>query len=812
MAAIDFNVGAPVSIFDSGVLIGNVILTNNAPGNTFTLGSGYTITGNVMGRGSDTLQLGGSTIGAFDLSKIGTQYTGFTTFNVVSANWVATGTGNQSWTIASGAALQLGDGIVADGGAINGNVIDNGIFAIDRADTYTFAGAISGGGAFVKMGSGTTVLTGANLYAGGTEVDAGTLQLSGAGTLGATSATTTINPGATLDLGGTTQTQAALDLAGGTVQNGNLNAPITAAGGTISGIGGSASVTAISGTTTIAGTNAYTAATNINGGALNVVGRITGTSSFNVNAGGFLSGTGTIDPLTVSIASGATFAPGTPGVPGTSMAIVGNLAFHPGALYAIYLNPAASTSVTVSGTAALAGTVQANFAPGTYASKQTYDILRSAGLGDTNFSLTTVNMPLNYSASLSYTPTDAFLTLIATLGAGTSLNPSQQNVGSAINALFNNGGTLSPSFVSLFNLSGPSLANALTQVDGEDATGAERGAFDLTNNFLGVMLDPFVGGRGGDDSGGDGALGFAPDHAVMLADAGVTDAPSKQRVPRRWTAWAAGFGGTATSDGDPAAGTNNVTTSAYGYAGGLDYHYSADTVFGFSLGGGGTNWSVAQGLGSGRSDALLAGIYGITHAGPAYLSGALGFAENWFTTDRTAFAGDKLTASFQGQSYSARLEGGYRFAVPLDHNAIGVTPYAAIQAQDFHTPSYRETDVSGGGFALSYEAMNGTDTRGELGARFDGHTALGNLPLTLRAKLAWAHDEVGNHAPNASFVSLPGGSFTVKGAPIPHDSALTSVAAQLFLAPNWSIVAKFDSEFASGSRLYAGTGTLRYTW
>ena len=35
---------------------------------------------------------------------------------------------------------------------------------------------------------------------------------------------------------------------------------------------------------------------------------------------------------------------------------------------------------------------------------------------------------------------------------------------------------------------------------------------------------------------------------------------------------------------------------------------------------------------------------------------------------------------------------------------------------------YSETDLTGGGFGLSYNAMNGTDTRSELGARFDDLT------------------------------------------------------------------------------------------
>ncbi len=140
------------------------------------------------------------------------------------------------------------------------------------------------------------------------------------------------------------------------------------------------------------------------------------------------------------------------------------------------------------------------------------------------------------------------------------------------------------------------------------------------------------------------------------------------------------------------------------------------------------------------------------------------------------------------------------------------TPYAAVQTQDFRTPTYSETDLTGGGFGLTYNAMNGTETRTELGSRFDDLTALGDLPLILRAKVAWAHDWVSNPALGASFESLPGTGFTVNGAPIPKNSALTSAGAQLFFTPNWSLLAKFDGEFARGSQTYGGSGTLRYTW
>src|SRR5208282_5137176 len=123
------------------------------------------------------------------------------------------------------------------------------------------------------------------------------------------------------------------------------------------------------GSTMVEGVNAYTGSTTINGGTLDLIGSITNSSSVTVNTGGALTGTGLVDPPTVTIASGPTFAPGS-GTPGTSMPIAGNLAFQSGALYVIYLNPTTSTFATVTGTAALAGAVNAVFASGNYVKNQ----------------------------------------------------------------------------------------------------------------------------------------------------------------------------------------------------------------------------------------------------------------------------------------------------------------------------------------------------------------------------------------------------------------------------------------------------------
>jgi hypothetical protein len=237
-----------------------------------------------------------------------------------------------------------------------------------------------------------------------------------------------------------------------------------------------------------------------------------------------------------------------------------------------------------------------------------------------------------------------------------------------------------PAAANTVGLTGP----ALSQLNGEAATGAERSAFQLMTEFLTLTLDPFVDGRFGLAPGGGPAIGFARDQQDALpSDIALAYASILNKVPPsfdpRWTAWGAAFGGISYTNGNPSAGTDNLTASTVGHAAGMDYHLRPDSVVGFALAGGGTNWGLANSLGTGRSNAFLAGVYGVTRAGPAYLGGSLAFANNWFTINRSAL-GDQLNARFMGQSYGVRIEGGYRYAaLPI----LGVTPYAAIQAQDF---------------------------------------------------------------------------------------------------------------------------------
>jgi outer membrane autotransporter protein len=246
-------------------------------------------------------------------------------------------------------------------------------------------------------------------------------------------------------------------------------------------------------------------------------------------------------------------------------------------------------------------------------------------------------------------------------------------------------------------------------------------------------------------------------------------------------------------------------------AAGADYHLSPDTLLGFALGGAGFNFDLSDGLGGGRADLFQAGLYGRHWFGPAYIAGALAYGWQDVKTSRTVTISgtDNLEAEFHAQTFAARGEAGYRFATPW----VGVTPYAALQATSFHQPAYAENATSGSNtFALSYNSQTTTNWRTELGARFDKSFLLTNGILTLRSRIAWAHDSDTDRAATAAFQTLPGAAFTVNGAEPSADSALVSTGAELRWANGFSLAANFDGEFSGTTQSYAGKGAVRYVW
>lgn len=574
------------------------------------------------------------------------------------------------------------------------------------------------------------------------------------------------------------------------------------------------------GTLTLAGINTYTGATIVNGGTLAVNGSIASSSSLTVNSGGTLSGTGTVGNTT--IASGGTLAPGNS--IGT-LSVSGNLAFTAGSFYKVEVSTTAADRTNVSGTATLTGaTVQAVAIPGSFRS-QTYTILNATGgLGGTKFAGLSVSGSFSPTRNphLTYDVNNVYLVLdpgTISLPAGTGAN--QSNVAGAINGAVAGGGSPPAGFDALLNMGQPQLNGALGQVSGQPGAAGTQASFNAMQQFVG-MLDPLGGGADGERDGtaGDGgAMGYAStgnaDAKTREAYAAVTPRDvGGDVIDRRWGVWASGYGGGSTLTGNAAAGSSTTTSHIYGTVVGADYRITPNTLVGFALGGAGYNFALSDNLGGGRADLFQAGFYARHTFGPAYLSAALAYGWQDVTTDRavTVSGTDKLTANFKASTVSGRLEAGWRFA-PVPASSFGVTPYAAVQATTFHLPGYGESAIVGSNqFALSYAAQDTTNVRTELGARTDQRFLVSDGVLTLRGRLAWAHDTNTNRLVSAAFQTLPGAAFTVNGAQPAADSALVGGRAEMKWRNGFSLAGTVEGEFSRSTQTYTGKGTVRYEW
>ncbi len=247
---------------------------------------------------SDLLAYGGQIVGTGSLRQAGTGTTVLTGMNSYTGG-----------TTIDAGTLQLGNGGTT--GSIVGDIVDNGVLAFNRSDLVNFAATISGSGAVRHIGSGTTVLSGINSYAGSTSFLGGTLQVSADANLGAATGGLTF-------AGGTLRTTASFASARSTNLTG-AGTLLTDAGttlslsGLISGAGGFTKSGA--GILTLGGNNSYSGATNVNAGTLRINGdQSAATGLVTVASGATLAGSGTIGG-SVDVLNGGILAPGNS--PGT---------------------------------------------------------------------------------------------------------------------------------------------------------------------------------------------------------------------------------------------------------------------------------------------------------------------------------------------------------------------------------------------------------------------------------------------------------------------------------------------------------------
>jgi fibronectin-binding autotransporter adhesin len=273
-------------------------------------------------------------------------------------------------TLISGGALQLGNGGTT--GSILGRIENNALLFVNRSDAFTLANPMEGTGALVQNGTGTTTLTGANSYSGGTLILRGRLR----GAVGA--------------LQGDIQNNSELEFAqsvGGTYA------------GRLSGTGSLEKTGA--GLLTFTGdSSAFTGDTRLLAGELRV-NSLLSRSRVTASAGTTLSGTGLVGGITAQ--SGATVAPGSGGI--GMLGVNGNVQFLTGSTYAAQVQAAGSDLILSNGTAQLAGTLAITNGGGSYLFNSTYVLMQADGGRTGMFGVTTglSGFGQAYAAKIVYT-------------------------------------------------------------------------------------------------------------------------------------------------------------------------------------------------------------------------------------------------------------------------------------------------------------------------------------------------------------------------------------------------------------------------
>ncbi|MFJ0400029.1 autotransporter-associated beta strand repeat-containing protein [Bordetella bronchiseptica] len=293
--------------FDGGTLNTTSDMTSarrttiDAGGGTFEVAGGTTLnwTGRMLGNGTLVKE------GAGTLALSGFNAHGGTVVNAgtvqISNDY---GLGNGALTLNNSRLASTADIYAEAAATVNGN----GTFDTANGTTLQWMGDIGGAGALVKTGAGTLLLGGDSLYAGGTVVNAGTVQVFKDASLGG--GALTLNNASLASLGSFSTARAAT-LTG----NGTFDTTVGTTLGWTGDIGGAgALVKTGQGTLVLGGDNQYAGGTTVNAGAVQVSrdanlgaaagavalndARLASTGTFSTARAATLTGNGTFDTAT----------------------------------------------------------------------------------------------------------------------------------------------------------------------------------------------------------------------------------------------------------------------------------------------------------------------------------------------------------------------------------------------------------------------------------------------------------------------------------------------------------------------------------
>ena len=701
------------------------------------------------------------------------------------------------------------------------NTILNGSLTITTMNSVPYVGSISGPGAFIVSAYTATpfeymYIEGPNTYTGGTVLNAGIAFLDSPlpvnGPLTINGGTLTVDENQVVgNLSGTGGSIYWYDAVSTVQVNQTSNA--TWAGSLVSPSAGGSFTLGTTGSSTATGTlqltgNSAFFAGNVivDSGNLQVNGSL-GALSIAVNAGGTLSGTGTVGTAgnTVTINSGGKIAPGNSvGV----LTNLGNQVFNAGSIFELEENgltstptpPGSNSLLIVNGTTTVGtgGAATVHLFPTTtdinLNTKQAF-IESAGGLTVTTpfnldtsalvgiFNPATINPLLSYDANNYYITTQTTFTSAVTDAGGNKNSIVMAEIFDSITD------PNTPQNLFLNELAQLPTTDDLIEVL-DDISGAQY-ATDLfaaeTSNrkFLRRLYDPIR------------YLVTTEPNRCCECECNPCCETMGLDV------WASAGGGQSQVNGHHGAKLNE-----------WDVTIGAQTTFmqAFTVGIAGSyeknylNYHHSHGRGNGHT--WFGGVYGLYRPECYYVLADIAYSNTERKTHRHLVIGDVVDhfkSKPQLQQVTFYAEAGFDYSVC----SFLIQPFVGIEVAGVNRKGFRERDLDLSDLALDVKKHNRTAAISSLGVHLTDQFDMG---FSLSVDLAWLYRFTNNNHFDAYFVSIPAGTFDVYGNDFGRNSGEGAITFMKEFSNNWNIFVEASGEIWSNASTYNILGGAQVTW
>lgn len=364
---------------------------------------------------------------------------------------------------------------------------------------------------------------------------------------------------------------------------------------------------------------------------------------------------------------------------------------------------------------------------------------------------------------------------------------------------------------------------ALDALSGSQTPVLQTSALQGSNRLASVIGNQALGALNGPGAAisTSGALAYVDDGLMQMAAVKATTPKDKEKAKDKnkaqplaehtWRVWATALG----SVNETSANSNNprVTGSDVGGAVGFDKIVAPGLIAGFAFGGTNSTSSVDSGATKGNVDGGHVSVYGIAESGPLYVSASLGYGRYSAQSTRTV-TGIGSTETWKGDyganGYSGDIEVGYRYKV----GAYQITPFAGLRSNVIDQDAYSEkSDDPAAVFGLSYEKKQTRSLPASLGVQVESDFGTQNgWQITGLSRVAFVHDFDTSRSVTASFVNIPGNSFTTTNANSDDNAGRLSAGLTLVNAKGSTLFATLTGDFSQNARAGTLQAGYKYQW